>query len=191
MLKVPDNWTKQEHRKVKLGYKARAILFSSISDNMFSNVQHCTTAKEIWEKLCLLYEGDEQVKENIVSRLKQEYGAFKCGYREPLESICKRFTILLLKLRNNGVTIPQKDVNDKFLRSMPMRFLIKTVTIRQLREWKTISSEGLYGDLKAYEMQYEKLESSEKLSKEESSLRMEKKKKMRNSWKNMSKLREK
>jgi hypothetical protein len=43
--------------------KAKNALLNGIGDSVYENVMHCISAKEIWDKLQNIYEGDEKFKE--------------------------------------------------------------------------------------------------------------------------------
>jgi hypothetical protein len=50
---------------VKLGQnnsKATNALLNGLSETIFTKVAHCKSAKEIWDKLENIYEGDSKVK---------------------------------------------------------------------------------------------------------------------------------
>jgi hypothetical protein len=52
-------------KKVKLSdnnSKAINALLNSLSDTIFTKVSHCKSAKDIWDKLQNIYEGDSKVK---------------------------------------------------------------------------------------------------------------------------------
>jgi hypothetical protein len=52
-------------KEVKLGEnnsKAINALLNGLSDTVFTKVAHCKSAKEIWDKLRNIYEGDSKVK---------------------------------------------------------------------------------------------------------------------------------
>jgi hypothetical protein len=52
-------------KEVKLGQnnsKAKNSLLNGISETIFTKVAHCKSAKEIWDKLQNIYEGDSKVK---------------------------------------------------------------------------------------------------------------------------------
>ena len=58
------DWTVEDKRRANLDTVAKDILYKTLDKNMFSKIKSCTTAKEIWEKLTQLNEGNEQTKEN-------------------------------------------------------------------------------------------------------------------------------
>jgi hypothetical protein len=43
--------------------KATNALLNGLSDTIFTKVAHCKSAKDIWDKLRNIYEGDAKVKE--------------------------------------------------------------------------------------------------------------------------------
>jgi hypothetical protein len=64
-------------KAVKLGEnnsKATNALLNGLSDMVLTKVAHCKSAKEIWEKLQNIYEGDTKVKEE---KLKTYRGQFE------------------------------------------------------------------------------------------------------------------
>jgi len=51
-----------ERKQYELNAKAVTVLLRSLSQLEFVKVMHFKSAKEIWDKIILSYEGDEQVK---------------------------------------------------------------------------------------------------------------------------------
>jgi hypothetical protein len=52
-------------KAVKLGQnnsKDKNAVLNGLSETIFTKVAHCTSAKEIWDKLQNIYEGDSKVK---------------------------------------------------------------------------------------------------------------------------------
>ena len=65
MIEKPRyEWTAEDKRKNNLDNIAMNILYKTLDKNMFSKIQTCTNAKEVWEKLTQLCEGNKQTKEN-------------------------------------------------------------------------------------------------------------------------------
>jgi hypothetical protein len=65
-------------KAVKLGQnksKATNALLNGLSETIFTKFAHCKSAKEIWDKLQNIYEGDTKVKEtklqNYIGRFEQ------------------------------------------------------------------------------------------------------------------------
>ena len=53
---------KAERKQYELNAKVVTILLGSLSQSEFFKVMQFKSAKEIWDKIILSYEGDEQVK---------------------------------------------------------------------------------------------------------------------------------
>jgi hypothetical protein len=67
---------------VKLGEnnsKAINALLNGLSDTVFTKVAHCKSAKEIWDKLQNIYEGDSKVK---AAKLQTYRGQFELKMKE-------------------------------------------------------------------------------------------------------------
>jgi hypothetical protein len=64
-------------KRVKLGQnnsKAKNALLNDLSERVFTKVSHCKSAKDIWDKLQNIYEGDSKVK---ATKLQTYRGQFK------------------------------------------------------------------------------------------------------------------
>ena len=62
-----------EKKKYETNAKAVNTLLGCISQPEFMNVMHYKSAKEIWDKIFMSYEGDEQVKRAKLQTLKIQY----------------------------------------------------------------------------------------------------------------------
>jgi hypothetical protein len=65
---------------VKLGEnnsKAKKTLLNGLSDTIFTKVSHCKSAKEIWDKLRNIYEGDSKVKETKLQSYRGQFEQLK------------------------------------------------------------------------------------------------------------------
>ena len=51
-----------ERKHYKDNSKAMNVILSGLTETIFVEVIHCETAKEIWDKLRNIYEGDEKIK---------------------------------------------------------------------------------------------------------------------------------
>ena len=74
--KVASEFTEEDEKKVHKDKKAMNILFNGLDKDMFDNVIKCTTSKEVWDTIQILCEGTEQVRENKMQLLIQQYEHF-------------------------------------------------------------------------------------------------------------------
>jgi hypothetical protein len=52
------------------------MLYCALDANEFNRISACESAREMWDKLEVTYEGTIQVKESKISRLIHEYELF-------------------------------------------------------------------------------------------------------------------
>jgi hypothetical protein len=65
---------------MKLGQndsKVKNALLNGISETIFTKIAHCKYAKEIWDKLQNIYEGDSKVKEAKFQTYRGQFKQFK------------------------------------------------------------------------------------------------------------------
>ncbi|KAK1384154.1 hypothetical protein POM88_021889 [Heracleum sosnowskyi] len=146
------------------------ILFNGLEQEMFDNVINCTTSKEVWDTVRTLCEGTEQVRENKMQLLIQQYEHFNFKAGETLNDTFSRFQKLLNGLKLYGRIYQTKDSNLKFLRALPKEWKLMTVSLRNTQEYKDYTLERLYGTLKTYELEMEQDEEIEKVHKKGGSI---------------------
>ena len=64
-------------RKMSLNSKAMNALFCALDKKEFHRVFSCESIQEIWNKLEVVYEGTNQVKECKISRFIRQYKMFQ------------------------------------------------------------------------------------------------------------------
>ena len=65
---------------MKLGQnnsKAKNALLNGLSEMIFTKVAHCKSAKDIWDKLQNIYEGDSKVKEEKLQTYRGQFEQLK------------------------------------------------------------------------------------------------------------------
>jgi len=150
--KPKAEWTVEDIEEVHKDKKAMNILFNGLDQDMFDNVINSQTAKEIWDTVQLICEGTEQVRENKMQLLIQQYEYFHFEEGESLNDTFNRFQKLLNGLKLYGRVYQVKDSNLKFLRSLPKEWKPMTVSLRNSQDYKDFTLERLYGILKTYEL---------------------------------------
>ncbi|KAM1974982.1 hypothetical protein ACFX15_039816 [Malus domestica] len=59
MIKLKGEWTQGEIASAMANRKAKNAIVSTMSSNQFAHVTYCTAAKQAWDKLRILHEGDK------------------------------------------------------------------------------------------------------------------------------------
>ncbi|GJR30899.1 hypothetical protein Tco_1107131 [Tanacetum coccineum] len=105
----------------------------------------CNTAKAMWNDLILAHEGPFDTRDTKIAALRLKFNAFKSLEVEKVNGPFTRLKCLLNDLENNGVFIPQAEVNATFVNSLPRKWLSMNQTQRANKSIKNDSLSTLYG----------------------------------------------
>jgi hypothetical protein len=83
---------------------------------------HCKTAKDIWDKLQNIYEGDTKVKGDKLQTLRDKFEKLKMKEDEDIAAYFLRVDEIVNTIRGLGEEFDESMVIQKVLRSLPMRF---------------------------------------------------------------------
>ncbi|GJR43787.1 hypothetical protein Tco_1311890 [Tanacetum coccineum] len=114
------------------------------------------TAKELWEAILKTFGGNEATKKTKKNQLKQQYGNFKAEGSETLEQNFNRLQAIVSHLEFMDVPIEQDDLNQKFLSSLALEWLVYTIVWRNIDDLDTMSLDDVYNHLKVYEPEVQK-----------------------------------
>ncbi|KAH9792587.1 Integrase catalytic domain-containing protein [Citrus sinensis] len=125
--KPPSQWSELERRKMSLNSKAMNALFCALDKKEFHRVSSCESGQEIWNKLEVVYEGTNQVKESKISRYT------------------------LNTLGALGKTFSNSEKVKKIIRSLPKEWRPKRTAIEEAKDLNTLPLDDLIGSLISYE----------------------------------------
>uniref|UniRef100_A0A2N9HLR4 CCHC-type domain-containing protein n=1 Tax=Fagus sylvatica TaxID=28930 RepID=A0A2N9HLR4_FAGSY len=106
---------------------AMSTLYCALDPIEYNRVSGCDSAKEIWDKLEVTYEGTNQVKESKMNMLVHEYELF--------------------------VMKKDENISEMSTRSLPKRWEAKMTAISEARDLKVLTLEELFGSLMTYELE--------------------------------------
>ena len=75
--KEASDFSDAERDRVELDTSLQLILVESLDQTMYNHVISCASAKEIWDKIEIMMEGTEEVKENKTQILVATYEILK------------------------------------------------------------------------------------------------------------------
>eukprot|EP00253_Pinus_taeda_P021714 PITA_21714 len=110
------------------------------------------TAKEIWDKIVLSYEGDEQVKRAKLQTLRIQYENIRMYNDESVANYSLRIDEIINCMKNLGEEIKEAVVVENVLRSLSLKFESKVSAIEEKENLQKITMSQLHGILIAYEM---------------------------------------
>ena len=73
ILKAKSEWDENDEKMAQLNAKVMNLLYYALDTNEFNRILGCISAKEIWNKLEVTYEGANQVKETRINMLVHRY----------------------------------------------------------------------------------------------------------------------
>nr|GEV58609.1 ribonuclease H-like domain-containing protein [Tanacetum cinerariifolium] len=95
--------------------------------------------------------GNAATKKTQRNLLKQSYENFAASSSEVLDRSFDGLQKLISQVEIHGESISQEDVNQKFLRNLPLEWNTHTIVWRNKLEVETLSMDDLYNNLEIYE----------------------------------------
>ncbi|XP_031095135.1 uncharacterized protein LOC115999425 [Ipomoea triloba] len=151
--KRKPEWTSNDRIRNNLNNIAKDILFKAVDDTIFPKIRKCKTAKEIWEALIKIGEGDEQEKDNKLTIVMKKFEDFKILSNESIADMVARMIKILGEINVLGKTITQKEISLKVLRGLPSSWDMKVTAMRDHRDLRTLTTDKLFSNIKAYEFE--------------------------------------
>eukprot|EP00253_Pinus_taeda_P026617 PITA_26617 len=127
-------------------------LLGSLSQSEFIKVMQLKTAKEIWDKIVLSYEGDDQVKRTKLQTLRIQYENLRMHNDESVANYFLRIDEIVNCMKNLGEEIKEVTLVEKVLRSLSSKFESKVSAIEEKQNLQSITMSQLHGILTSFEM---------------------------------------
>jgi hypothetical protein len=142
-------------RVIKLGQnnsKETNSLLNGLCESVFTKVIHYKFAKEIWDKIQNIYEGDSIVKETKHQTYRDQFEQLKMKEYENIAS----YLLWVDEIVNEIIGLGEEYVIvQQVLRSLPMRFDPKVSALEERADLDSISMDELHGIFTTYEMRTE------------------------------------
>ncbi|GJX02261.1 hypothetical protein Tco_0186174, partial [Tanacetum coccineum] len=145
--KRENQWSNAKIRLANQDKRLKSIIISYLPNDVMKSVIKCKTAKEMWNYLILAHEGPSDTRDTKITALRLNFNAFKSLEGEKVNGTFTRLKCLLNDLENNGVTIPQAEVNATFVNSLPRKWLSINQTQRANNSIKNDSLATLDSDV--------------------------------------------
>ncbi|GJU44374.1 ribonuclease H-like domain-containing protein [Tanacetum coccineum] len=139
--------TKEKVQK-KNDMKARSILLMELPNERLMTFNQYKDAKTLFAAIQTRFGGNEATKKTQKTLLKQMYENFSAPSIESLDSIFNRLQKIVSQLAILGENMLQKDLNLKFLRSLPSEWNTHVVVWRNKPDLDTMSFDDLYNNFK-------------------------------------------
>ncbi|MQM14936.1 hypothetical protein Taro_047872 [Colocasia esculenta] len=103
-----NQWTREQIRMITLNYSTMNMLQCAIHQKEYSRISMCKSAKEMWDKLELLYEGTSQVRETKANMCNKS-GHMKAECLEAKKDKYKNYKKEFHKKKNKAMVATWSD----------------------------------------------------------------------------------
>ena len=119
---------------------------------VFQIIFMCNAAKDIWKTLLVTHQGNNQVKNNKIDLLVQQYEQFIIPEDEYIDSSFARFNTIITSLKAPDEEISIKSCVRKYLRALHPKWRAKVTAIEESKDLASLSLDELIGNLKVCEL---------------------------------------
>ncbi|GJS47100.1 hypothetical protein Tco_0597221 [Tanacetum coccineum] len=131
--------------------EAIQIILTRIDNDIYSTVDACPNACEMWKAIERLKQGESINVQDLETNLYWEFGKFTSRDGESLESYYSRFYKMMNELVRNQCHVTNHQVNVQFLLQLQPEWQMFVTLVKQSQELKTVSYHKLYDILKQHQ----------------------------------------
>nr|GEZ05686.1 hypothetical protein [Tanacetum cinerariifolium] len=131
--------------------KAVQIILTGIDNDIYSTVDACPNACEMWKAIERLKQGESIIGQDLETNMYWEFGKFTSQDGESLESYYLRFYKMMNELIRNQCKVTNHQVNVQFLLQLQPEWQRFVTLVKQSQELKTVSYHKLYVILKQHQ----------------------------------------
>jgi hypothetical protein len=131
---IPNNAPTDPNEKklMSCNSKSRHVILGALAPTIASKVMGCNTAKEVWDKLKSIYEGDPKVKQVKLQRHRAEFENLKMDEKEDIATYFLRVDEVVNAIRGLGEELNESLVVQKVLRSLLLKYDAKVSPLKKL-----------------------------------------------------------
>jgi hypothetical protein len=109
--------------------KANNVILNGLVNSIYVKVMHCDFAKDVWDKLKNVYEGDAKVKGANLQTCRGQFEQLKMKEDEDIVAYFLRVDEIVNYIKVFGEEIKESIIVQKVLRSLPLRFDRKILSL--------------------------------------------------------------
>ncbi|GJV46527.1 retrovirus-related pol polyprotein from transposon TNT 1-94 [Tanacetum coccineum] len=147
-----DKQTDDLKKRLAKSNKAKIVIYNALPRKEYERIFMCNTVKEIWKTLLITHQGNNQVKDNKIDLLVQQYEQFVISEDESIDIAFARFNTIITSLKSLDEGYSSKNYVRKFLRALHPKWRAKVMMIEESKDLTSLSLDELIGNLKVYEM---------------------------------------
>ncbi|KAI3774052.1 hypothetical protein L1987_48595 [Smallanthus sonchifolius] len=112
-LKQIENYIDEDYDLVERDLKALSSLTMALSPDIAHSFKDCTSAKQLWQSLEKVFEGNDDMKASRKEMLLQKFNMFNHILGGSLEVQLQRFTKLVTEMMGAKIELSRADLNRK------------------------------------------------------------------------------
>ncbi|GJW99688.1 zf-CCHC domain-containing protein [Tanacetum coccineum] len=139
-------------KKLAKNNEAKMVIYNALLRKEYERIFMCKTAKEIWDTLLITHQGNNQVKDNKIDLLVQQYEQFMIPKEESIDNAFARFNTIITSLKALDEGFSSKNYVRKFFRALHPKWRANVTAIEESKDLTSLSLDELIGNLKVYEV---------------------------------------
>ncbi|GJZ53676.1 retrovirus-related pol polyprotein from transposon TNT 1-94 [Tanacetum coccineum] len=151
------NMTPENRAHFELEKEAIHLILTGIGDEIYSTVDACQTAQEMWEAIERLQQGESLNIQDVKTNLFWEFGQFTSHDGETIESYYTRFYKMMNEMIRNNLTVATMQVNVQFLQQLQPEWSRFVTIVKQQHKLDEVSYHKLFDILKQYQKEVNEL----------------------------------
>nr|GEW49929.1 retrovirus-related Pol polyprotein from transposon TNT 1-94 [Tanacetum cinerariifolium] len=156
-VKMPTKMSSENKAHFLAEKEAIHLLLTGIGDDIYSTVDACQTAQEMWEAIERLQQGESLNIQDVKTNLFWEFGKFTLHDGESMESYYTRFYKVMNKMIKNNLTVTTMQVNVQFLQQLQLEWSRFVTIVKQQHKLDEVSYYKLFDILKQYQNEVNEL----------------------------------
>ncbi|GJX41133.1 hypothetical protein Tco_0256123 [Tanacetum coccineum] len=141
----------------------KGLLFQSILEDLILQIKTLKIRKEMWEAIKTRNLGADRVKEARLQTLITEFENLKMSDNGTIDEYATKLSGIASKSATLGEVMSEHKLVNKFLTSLPRRFVHIVAALEKVLDLKETGFEDVFGRLKVYEERVMKKESNKKI----------------------------
>ncbi|GJZ13497.1 hypothetical protein Tco_0548727, partial [Tanacetum coccineum] len=146
-----DDLNDDEKKRYDVDVRVTNIVLQGLPKDIYKLINHNIKAKSIWDNVKMLLACSELTKEDRESQLYDEFERFRMLPGENINEYYVRFYKLVNDMRNIRMTMPNIQLNSKFVNNMSPEWDRFVTTVKLNKSLKETNHEQLYAYLKQHE----------------------------------------
>ncbi|KAJ0576133.1 putative transcription factor interactor and regulator CCHC(Zn) family [Helianthus annuus] len=164
-IKKPrDQYTEDDLLIVEEDDRALSYLTMGLGPNIAMGFRTCKSAKELWDSLVEVYEGNEDMKESRRNLLQQNFNNFNHIYGETVDNQIQRFVKLVTQMQMEEIHTTNASTNRQLLNALPKSWDHHVAMIKKTKDLARCTLSEMISHIKACELDDKQRETNYKNS---------------------------